>query len=424
VVNVQSSFDAEAKTYSLSFSQSCPTTPGQSHKKPFVIPIKLGLVDAHGQDLPLNSQGDQSIVFSLYNNSQTLVFENIQQPPVPSLLRGFSAPIKLDYKYTSNQLAHLMAHDSDGFNRWDAGQKLSLLVLNRLIDDAKAKRELVMDQQLITVFGELLKDHSLDPAMVNLMLQLPSEAQLHEQAETIYVDAIFRAREFVRLSIATALQEQLVATYKRLTDNQDYAPEAQQIGRRALRNCVLGYLMQIETVGPELAWQQFNDASNMTDKAAALSALVNCQAAASYAVKALHAFEQDYADETLAMNLWLQIQATSKLNNGLERVKALMAHPAFSINNPNKARSLLGAFCSANPVNFHHQDGSGYGFLQQQIIALNALNPQVAARLVTPLTRWKKLPEPNRQLMRDALQQISNHKGLVKDIQEIVTKSL
>jgi aminopeptidase N len=317
-----------------------------------------------------------------------------------------------------------MAHDSDGFNRWDAGQKLSLLVLNRLIDDAKAKRELVMDQQLITVFGELLKDHSLDPAMVNLMLQLPSEAQLHEQAETIYVDAIFRAREFVRLSIATALQEQLVATYKRLTDNQDYAPEAQQIGRRALRNCVLGYLMQIETVGPELAWQQFNDASNMTDKAAALSALVNCQAAASYAVKALHAFEQDYADETLAMNLWLQIQATSKLNNGLERVKALMAHPAFSINNPNKARSLLGAFCSANPVNFHHQDGSGYGFLQQQIIALNALNPQVAARLVTPLTRWKKLPEPNRQLMRDALQQISNHKGLVKDIQEIVTKSL
>ncbi len=424
VVNVQSSFDAEAKTYSLSFSQSCPTTPGQSHKKPFVIPIKLGLVDAHGQDLPLNSQGDQSIVFSLYDNSQTLVFENIQQPPVPSLLRGFSAPIKLDYKYTSNQLAHLMAHDSDGFNRWDAGQKLSLLVLNRLIDDAKAKRELVMDQQLITVFGELLKDHSLDPAMVNLMLQLPSEAQLHEQAETIYVDAIHSAREFARQSIATALQEQLVATYKRLTDNQDYAPEAQQIGRRALRNCALGYLMQIETVGPELAWQQFNDASNMTDKAAALSALVNCQAADSYAVKALHAFEQDYADETLAMNLWLQIQATSKLNNGLKRVKALMAHPAFSINNPNKARSLLGAFCSANPVNFHHQDGSGYGFLQQQIIALNALNPQVAARLVTPLTRWKKLPEPNRQLMRDALQQISNHKGLVKDIQEIVTKSL
>ena len=423
-VDVESDYDAVAKTFSLTFTQSCPATPGQSHKKPFVIPIKLGLVSADGQDLPLNSQGDQSIVFSLYDTRQTLVFENIQQPPVPSLLRGFSAPIKLNYNYTSNQLAHLMAHDSDGFNRWDAGQKLSLLVLNKLIDNAIAEPELEMDQQLIDVFGDLLADNSLDPAMVNLMLQLPSEAQLHEQAETIYVEAIHRAREFARQSIATALQEQLVTTYKRLTETQDYAPEAQQIARRALRNCVLGYLMQVETVGPELAWQQFNDASNMTDKAAALSALVNCDSAQNYAVQALTSFEQEYADETLAMNLWLQIQATSKLINGLDRVKTLMVHPAFSINNPNKARSLLGAFCSANPINFHNAEGSGYRFLQQQIIALNALNPQVAARLVTPLTRWKKLPEPNRQLMRNALQQIANHQGLVKDIQEIVTKSL
>ncbi|MGB0459054.1 MAG: aminopeptidase N [Porticoccaceae bacterium] len=423
-VEVESHYDAQANTYSLSFSQSCPATPGQSHKQPFVIPIKLGLVGADGEDLVLNKQGDQSIVFSLYDASQTLVFENIQQSPVPSLLRGFSAPIKLNYAYTSDQLAHLMSHDSDGFNRWDAGQELSLLVLNKLIDDAIAGRELIMDQQLIGVFSDLLADHSLDPAMVNLMLQLPSEAQLHEQAETIYVEAIHHAREFARESIATALQQQLLETYQRLTDPQAYAPEATQIGKRALRNCVLGYLMQVEAVGPELAWQQFNQASNMTDKAASLSALVNCKTAQTYCHQALESFEQEYADETLAMNLWLQIQATSKLINGLDRVKALMAHPAFSINNPNKARSLLGAFCSANPINFHNPDGSGYRFLQQQIIALNALNPQVAARLVTPLTRWKKLPEPNRQQMRDALDTIANHKGLVKDIQEIVTKSL
>jgi aminopeptidase N len=423
-VEVNSHYDTAAKTYSLSFEQSCPATPGQSHKKPFVIPIKLGLVGADGQDLPLNTQGDTSIVFSLYDTNQTLVFENIQQPPVPSLLRGFSAPIKLNYDYSSAELAHLMAHDSDGFNRWDAGQKLSLLVLNKLIDDAIANRELVMDQQLISLLGDLLSDHSLDPAMVNLMLQLPSEAQLHEQAETIYVEPIHRAREFARQSIATALENELVATYQRLTETQAYAPQADQIGRRALRNCALGYLMNVDGVGSELAWQQFNNASNMTDKAASLSALVNCEAAQNYAVQALKVFEQDYADETLAMNLWLQIQATSKLKNGLDRVKALMDHAAFNINNPNKARSLLGAFCSANPINFHNADGSGYDFLQQQIIALNALNPQVAARLVTPLTRWKKLPEPNRQLMRDALQQIANHKGLVKDIQEIVTKSL
>ncbi len=423
-VDVKSHYDAAAKTYSLTFEQSCPATPGQSHKQPFVIPIKLGLVGPDGEDLALNKQGDKSIVFSLYDRAQTLVFENIQQPPVPSLLRGFSAPVKLHYDYTSNQLAHLMAHDSDGFNRWDAGQKLSLLVLNKLIDDAIADRELVMDQQLVKVFSDLLADHSLDPAMVNLMLQLPSEAQLHEQAEIIYVEAIHRAREFARQSIAIALQQQLVETYQRLTDKQDYAPEASQIGKRALRNCVLGYLMQVEAVGPTVAWQQFKNASNMTDKASALSALVNCPAAQTFCHQALELFEHEYADETLAMNLWLQIQATSKLINGLDRVKALMAHPAFSINNPNKARSLLGAFCSANPINFHNKDGSGYLFLKQQIIALNALNPQVAARLVTPLTRWKKLPEPNRQLMRDALKQIASHDGLVKDIQEIVTKSL
>ena len=423
-VDVQSHYDREAKTFSLSFNQSCPVTPGQSNKQPFYIPIKLGLVGPDGNDLPLNQQGDQSIVFSLYEQNQTLVFENIQQTPVPSLLRGFSAPIKLNYEYSSDELAHLMANDSDGFNRWDAGQKLSLKVLNQLIEDAKADRDLVMDQQLIGVFDALLSDHSLDPAMVNLMLQLPSEAQLHEQAETIYVESIHRAREFARQSIAKALQDKLIETYQRLTEKQDYAPEAEQIGKRALRNCVLGYLMEVESVGPELAWQQFNNARNMTDKAAALSALVNCKTADSYTLKALKAFEIDYAEETLAMNLWLQIQATSKLINGLDRVKALMSHPAFSINNPNKARSLLGAFCSANPINFHNNDGSGYGFLQEQIIALNALNPQVAARLVTPLTRWKKLPEPNRQLMRDALQQIADHPGLVKDIQEIVTKSL
>jgi aminopeptidase N len=424
VVDVHSGYDAEAKTYSLTFEQSCPATPGQSQKKPFVIPIKFGLVGADGQDLPLNAQGDQSMVFSLYESKQTLVFENIQQPPVPSLLRGFSAPIRLNYDYSSNELAHLMANDSDGFNRWDAGQKLSLKVLNQLIEDAVAERELVMDQQLIAVLGDVLSDHSLDPAMVCLMLQLPSEAQLHEQAEIIQAQAIHRAREFVRQSIASALQAQLVSTHQRLIETQAYAPEADQIGRRALRNCALGYLMNVEGVGSELAWQQFNDSSNMTDKAAALSALVNCETAQDYAVQALKTFEQDYADETLAMNLWLQVQAKSKLTNGLNRVKALMDHSAFNINNPNKARSLLGAFCSANPINFHNVDGSGYGFLQQQIIALNALNPQVAARLVTPLTRWKKLPEPNRQLMRDALQQIANHKGLVKDIQEIVTKSL
>ena len=406
-VEVTSDYDAEAKTYQLTFTQSCPDTPGQTDKKPFLIPIKLGLLGSNGEELALNSGGDGTTVIALKEQTQTLVFDNIDQQPVPSLLRGFSAPVKLTYHYSPEELAHLMAHDSDGFNRWDAGQSLSFIELDKLIKDQLNQRQLQPCEHLIKVFGHLLSDTSLDPAMVNLMLQLPSEAQLHERAEVIEVEAIHKARQFARASIAKALQPALIETYERLTETQDYAPEAEQIGRRALRNCALSYLMLIDDVGPELAWQQFNNASNMTDRAAALASLVNCPAAENYAAQALEQFQQQYNDEALVMNLWLQIQATNSQPNGLARVKELMTHPAYSATNPNKIRSLVGAFCSANPINFHNSDGSGYQFLQEQIIALNKVNPQVAARLVTPLTKWKKLAEPNKTLMHNALSENS-----------------
>ena len=182
--------------------------------------------------------------------------------------------------------------------------------------------------------------------------------------------------------------------------------------------------MLVDNVGVKLAWQQFQQADNMTDKAAALSCLVNSPAAAEQAAQALAQFEQEYRDETLVVNLWLQIQAVNSQPGGLGRVEKLLDHSAFSMTNPNKIRSLIGAFCSANPINFHSADGSGYQFLKGHILALNSQNPQVAARLVTPLTRWKKFPEPHRQLMRDALQAIADEPNLVKDIYEIATKSL
>jgi aminopeptidase N len=423
-VEVTSNYDANAKTYQLTFTQSCPDTPGQTDKKPFLIPIKLGLLGSNGEELALNSGGDGTTVIALKEQTQTLVFDNIDQQPVPSLLRGFSAPVKLTYNYSPEELAHLMAHDSDGFNRWDAGQSLSFIELDRLIEDQLNQRQLQPCEHLIKVFGYLLSDTTLDPAMVNLMLQLPSEAQLHERAEVIEVEAIHKARQFARASIAKALQPALIETYERLTETQDYAPEAEQIGRRALRNCALSYLMLVDDVGPELAWQQFNNASNMTDRAAALVSLVNCPVAENYAKQALEQFQQQYNDEALVMNLWLQIQATNSQPNGLARVKELMTHPAYSATNPNKIRSLVGAFCSANPINFHNSDGSGYQFLQEQIIALNKVNPQVAARLVTPLTKWKKLAEPNKTLMHNALSEIAKQEDLVVDVREIVIKSL
>lgn len=422
-LKVSSHYDAADKTLTLDFSQSCPPTPGQPQKQPFVIPVRLGLVGASG-DLPLNATGDTEMVFEMTETNQQLVIENIVEEPVPSLLRGLSAPVKLDYPYTAEQLAHLMANDSDGFNRWDAGQKLAFELLEKLSDDSLHQRPLVMDRQLVDAYDSLLGDESLDPAMVELMLQLPSEAQLHEEASLIHVEAIHSARQFVRKALAEALSEKFLAVYQRHNVQQTYAPEAGQIGRRGLKNAALAYLMLVDNVGVELAWKQFCDADNMTDKAAALSCLVNCPAAAEQAVLALARFEEQYRDESLVMNLWLQIQAVNSQTGGLQRVEALLKHSAFSMTNPNKIRSLIGAFCSANPVNFHSADGSGYQFLKGHILALNSQNPQVAARLVTPLTRWKKFPEPNRQLMRDALQEIADKPGLVKDIYEIATKSL
>ena len=422
-LSVHGEYDSRAKTYRLEFIQNCPATPGQKDKLPFVIPVKLGLLGKQGE-LPVNAAGDNETVIELTQAKQQVVFENIDEEPIPSLLRGFSAPVKLDYNYSPDQLAFLMAHDTDGFNRWDACQTLSFMVLQQLTDDAIAQRPVTMDPQLIEAFTSLIEDQQLDPAMVQLMLQLPSEAQLHERATEIQAQAIYQARHFARQAIAQARQEQLLAVYNRHHIQQTYAPVAEQIGRRALKNATLSYLMLIDNIGPELAWQQFQSADNMTDQAAALSALVNCPAAVEYAAEALQLFERQYQDEALVMNLWFQIQATNSQSNGLPRVQSLMQHSAFNMTNPNKIRSLIGAFCSANLVNFHNTDGSGYEFLQQQICALNSVNPQVAARLVTPLTRWKKFPQPNRQLMRDALEAIAQQPNLVKDIQEIISKSL
>ena len=424
VLKVRSKHDAEAQTLTLDFEQSCPATPGQNEKLPFVIPVKLGLVGEKGNDLVLNANGDTQIIYELNEAKQTLLIEGVGESVVPSLLRGLSAPVKLDYGYSAEQLAHLMANDSDGFNRWDASQTLCLGVLKQLTQDSLRDRPMALNSQVIDAYSALLTDESLDPAMVTLMLQLPSEALLHEEAEIIHAAAIHDARSFVRTALAGSLADQFMALYQRHNTQPTYAPDAQQIGSRSLKNAALNYLMLVGDTGIELAWQQFKSADNMTDKAAALSALVNCPEASKYAEQALAEFEAEYRDEALVMNLWLQIQAINSQAGGLARVRDLMNHSAFTMSNPNKLRSLIGAFCNANLVNFHNPDGSGYEFLQQQVIALNNQNPQVAARLVTPLTRWKQFPEPNSGLIRKALQAIADEPGLVKDVLEIATKSL
>jgi len=424
VLAVSTHYDEIRQSYQITFKQSCPDTPGQTNKKPFVIPIRLGVLDHDGMSISLNDAGDTEILLEMTDETLTYTLENVKSKPIPSILRGFSAPVKLNYGPSHEELAILMANDSDGFNRWDAGQRLTLDACMLAINDIANDSEPSFPKSLIEAITKLLSDDSLDPAMVSLMLTIPSEALLYEQTDKIQPMTIHLARNFVRSEIAIALANKFQETYHKLNSNEAYTPSAKQIGRRSLKNTALSYLMLLDEPRIDLAWSQFQSSDNMTDKSTALVAMVNCPLALDFATRALASFEDQYRDETLAMNLWLQIQATNTQPGALNRIKALMEHPSFSMTNPNKVRSLIGSFCSANLVNFHNESGLGYSFLREQILQLNQANPQVAARLVAPLTQWKKLAQPHRKLMRGELQIIADTPNLVKDVYEIATKSL
>ena len=397
---VSESYDAGAKTYTLTFTQSCPATLGQSEssKLPFVIPVELGLLGAQGNDLPLRLQGETAAagsnrVLSVTEAQQSFTFVDIAEKPLPSLLRGFSAPVKLHFAYDRDQLMFLMQHDSDGFNRWEAGQQLSVQVLQELIGQYQRGETLVLDGRLVSALRTLLQDDSLDQAMVAEMLSLPGEAYLTEISEVADVDAIHGAREFARQQLANALFEPLWQRYqtnREISRNTPYVAEAEHFARRALQNIALSYLMlgdQPQVLAAAL--DQFETSDNMTERLTALAVLVNSPFEAERS-KALEAFAEQFKDNALVMDQWFSVQAASTLPGGLARVQALMEHPAFTLKNPNKVRALISAFAGQNLVNFHAIDGSGYRFLADQVIVLNALNPQIASRLLAPLTRWRK----------------------------------
>ncbi|WP_263141665.1 aminopeptidase N [Pseudomonas sp. RIT-PI-AD] len=429
---VEERFDPQARRYSLTFRQSCPATPGQPHKEPFVIPVELGLLDAAGRELPLRLEGEDSAqggnrVIRVTEAEQTFTFLDIAEKPLPSLLRGFSAPVKLSFPYSRDQLMFLMQHDSDGFNRWDAGQQLAVQVLQELIAAHRRGEALVLDPRLVEALGTLLADDSLDQAMVAEMLSLPSEAYLAEISEVADVDAIHAAREFARRSLAEALYQPLLARYRaNRAESQRvaYAAEAGQIARRSLQNIALSYLMLSgKTEILEACLDQYQHCDNMTERLTALAVLVNSSFEDEKA-KALGAFAEHFKDNPLVMDQWFSVQAGNPLPGGLERVQALMGHPAFTLKNPNKVRALIGAFANQNLVNFHRADGAGYRFLADQVIVLNALNPQIASRQLTPLTRWRKYDEARQGLMRGELERILASGALSSDVYEVVSKSL
>ena len=431
-LNVTEHYDAAKQTYSLTFAQSCPATPGQTEKLPFVIPVALGLLNANGEELPLHLQGESAAVgthrvLSVTEAQQTFTFTGMAQQPLPSLLRGFSAPVKLHFPYSRDQLMFLMQHDTDGFNRWEAGQQLAVQVLQDLIGQHQRGEALVMDPRLVAALRSVLGNEQLDQAMVAEMLSLPGEAYLTEISEIADVDAIHAAREFARQHLAESLHEALWARYqanREVSKATPYVAQAEHFARRALQNIALSYLML--TGKPQVlaaALEQFEHSDNMTERLTALAVLVNSPFDAEKA-KALASFAEHFKDNPLVMDQWFSVQAGCTLPGGLERVKALMQHPAFTLKNPNKVRALIGAFAGQNLINFHAADGSGYRFLADLVIQLNAFNPQIASRQLAPLTRWRKYDSARQALMKAELERIRTCGDLSSDVFEVVSKSL
>ncbi|MDY6891560.1 MAG: aminopeptidase N [Pseudomonadota bacterium] len=417
-LTVADQYDGATGRYTLMVRQSCPPTPGQPHKLPFHLPLAMGLLAEDGTELC-------SRVLELTEAEQVFHFDAIDRRPVPSLLRGFSAPVKLDYPYTDQQLLLLLGHDTDGFNRWDAGQRLCVRLLQQQIEAWRRGEPLHCEQTLVDAWRDLLDDASLDPAMVAQLLRLPSEAQLSELADEIDVDAIHEAREFMRIALARALEPHWLAAYQRCdAATGPYSPDAASIGLRSLKNLALAYLIATGAEPwLELAHQQFEQSDNMTDQQAALT-LVAHSGFREVGAELLETFYLQWQHEPLVMNQWLAIQASDPAPGALERVIALSRHPVFDVRNPNKLRALIGGFCNQNLAQFHAEDGRGYAWLADWILRLDRQNPQIAARLLTPLTRWKRYDPVRRAMMREQLQRMMDTTELSADVYEVVSKSL
>ncbi|MEW6021486.1 MAG: aminopeptidase N [Pseudomonadota bacterium] len=425
VVRAETRYDELAKTYTLTFFQSCPATPGQSSKFPFHIPVAVGLLGADGKDMPLVIDGKDAgttAVLELTESEQSFVFENVQEQPTPSILRDFSAPIVLDYNYGDADLLHLFSHDSDPVNRWEAGQRLAMGRLLKLTGEAGVGAPLLLDDTFLLAMGKMLVDDTLDPAFREQCLLLPSETMVAEQIAVVDPLAIHLARQFVRANIGTRLREELLAQYHANATPGEYSPDALSIGKRALKNLCLAYLTAAQDEeGLRLAQEQFDNAGNMTDRVAALSALIHARVPTVDA--ALQRFYDEFEDEALVIDKWFMLQATSATLD-VAGVRELMRHPAFTLRNPNRARSLISSFCAGNPVQFHAPDGSGYAFWADQVITLDGLNPQVASRLARAMDRWRRYTPALQEHMKKALQQVAGQQRLSNDVREVVGKAL
>ena len=430
-------YDPVSLNYKLTLTQSAAPSPGQDLKLPSVLPVLMGLLRAdNGQALPLRQVDEAQAagnerVLVLSAQEQTFTFVNVASAPVPSLLRGLSAPVNLDDGLGDAALLVLLQHDSDAFKRWEAGQRLGLSRLMAALPDAGDLPAL--DDAYVEAMRQTLRDPTLDPAFKELTLTLPSENYVAEQCAVVDPQRIHRLREQMRLQLASRLHDDWVWAFESHQVREGYRPDAAQSGRRALANLalqmlVLDALQTGDAVWPGRAYQRFKEAAQMTDRYGALAALVDGQSA--LAAPALERFHALFAGDDLVIDKWFNLQARSAepLTTGpgsvLQRVKALMQHPDFSLKNPNRARSLVAGYCSANPAAFHHSDAAGYVFWADRVLELDAINPQLAARLARTMDRWSVLAEPWRSAARQAIARVAASTKLSEDVREIVTKAL
>ncbi len=429
-LTVSDAYDPATRTYTLTVRQSCPPTPGSARQGTVPYPAGAGSCwTPKGAICRCNWTGkarrrERRGCWNCASRSTTFHFINVPARPVPSLLRGFSAPVKVKSAESDDDLRFRLAHDSDDFNRWDAGQTLAVRAILALVADRRQGRPWILPESFSDAFGRALTSDA-DPALLAQVLTLPGETWLAEQMAVVDVDGIHAARRFVQRTLAERLREPLLATYQTLHHHEraGYCIDAAAMGQRALKNVCLDYLMQLdEPEGRTLALKQFHAAGNMTDQLGALAALANDDSPDR--AEALAAFYARWRREALVVDKWLTLQATSRLPGALAVVRELMAHEAFNLRNPNKVRALIGAFCQANPVHFHAADYSGYTFLADQALALNAFNPQIAARLMAAFTRWRQYDPVRQQGMRRQLERILAAPGLSPDVYEIAAKSL
>ncbi|KAK4488308.1 hypothetical protein RD792_004064 [Penstemon davidsonii] len=435
-LKVTSTYNAEAKTYSLKFSQEVPATPGQPVKEPMFIPVALGLLGSTGNDIPINSayhdgkleiitsngQPGHTMILRVTKKEEEFVFNDIPERPVPSILRGYSAPVRMDSDLTDADLYFLLANDCDEFNRWEAGQVLVRKLMLSLVSDFQQNKPLVLNQKFLHGVKSILGDSSLDKEFIAKAITLPGEAEIMDMMEVADPDAVHSVRSFIWKQLATELKQEFINTVKSNRSSEPYEFDHQNLARRALKNIALAYLGTLEDEAiTELALHEYRAATNLTEQFAALVALDQIPGKTRDDV--LADFYDKWQHNFLVVNKWFALQAMSDVPGNVENVRKLLNHPAFDMRNPNKVYSLIGGFCGS-PVNFHSKDGSGYKFLGEMVVQLDKINPQVASRMVSAFSRWKRYDETRQSLAKAQLEMILAANGLSENVFEIASKSL